>query len=485
MRFRGPLAVIAAFAVAASLALALAGSAAAAGTLFIRGGGFGHGVGMSQYGAYGYALHGRGYRWILAHYYQGTELGTTDVNRRVRVLLGTSSASFAGATRVGNKKLKPSVTYTVKPLADGSLNLLNPKGRKVGHLAASLTATGPGPLALAGSGSYRGSLVFRPNGRGGVDTVNSVGLEDYVRGVISWEMPSGWAAEALKVQAVAARTFAVTDSVGGALFDVYADTRSQEYGGVAAETPSTDAAVAATRGQVVTYDGSPVITYFSSSSGGHTENVENVFAGSAPDPWLRGMPDPYDGAAGNPNHRWDLSPSLSAATAALGRMVKGQLIGIKVIKHGASPRILLADVVGTAGDTQVTGEQLQQAFDLKTTYASFTTISSFNGPPKPTLSDHRRGGALKQAQRAEAQAVLALLPLVRELVSGAVPGLHGTVYPAPRGARVAVQERGSHGWKTVAHPSVRSDGAYGLRVPGPGTYRVVYRGFDGPAVAVS
>ena len=327
--------------------------------------------------------------------------------------------------------------------------------------------------------------MFTPNGHGGVDTVNSVGLEDYVRGVISWEMPSGWAAEALKVQAVAARTFAVTDSVGGSLFDVYADTRSQEYGGVAAETPSTDAAVGATRGQVVTYHGSPVITYFSSSSGGHTENVENVFAGSAPDPWLRGVSDPYDGAAGNPNHRWSLSPSLTAATAALGPLVKGQLIGIKVIKHGASPRILLADVVGTAGDTQVTGEQLQHAFDLKTTYASFTSISSFNGPPKPTLTDRRRGDAIKQAQRIEAQAVLALVPLVRQLVSGALPGLHGTVYPAPRGAKVAVQERGSHGWKTVAHASVGSDGAYGVRVPGPGAYRVVYRGIDGPSVRVS
>ena len=269
---------------ALAASLVLAATASAAGTLFIRGGGFGHGVGMSQYGAYGFALHGRNYRWILAHYYQGTRLGTVDVDRRVRVLLGTSAASFAGATRAGNKKLKPSVTYTVQPLADGSLNLVNPKGKKVGHFAAPLTATGPGPLALAGSGSYRGSLVFTLNGHGGVDTVNSVGLEDYVRGVISWEMPSGWAAEALKVQAVAACTFAVTDSVGGSLFDVYADTRSQEYGGVAAETPSTDAAVGATRGQVVTYHGSPVITYFSSSSGGHTENVENVFAGRRPTP---------------------------------------------------------------------------------------------------------------------------------------------------------------------------------------------------------
>ena len=184
MRFRRPLPAFAAVAVLAALAvvasLALAASASAAGTLFIRGGGFGHGVGMSQYGSYGYALHGRNYRWILAHYYQQTELGTVDSNRRVRVLLGTSEASFAGATRAGNKKLPPSVTYTVQPLADGSVNLRNPNGKKVGHFTAPLTATGPGRGARR-LGSYRGSLVFTPNGRGGVDTVNSVGLEDYVR----------------------------------------------------------------------------------------------------------------------------------------------------------------------------------------------------------------------------------------------------------------------------------------------------------------
>jgi stage II sporulation protein D len=490
MRLRRRIVAVAvAVAVAGALALAgslaAAASASAAGTLFIRGGGFGHGVGMSQYGSYGYALHGRSYRWILAHYYQGTKLGTVGVNRRVRVLLGTSQASFAGASRAGDRKLKASVTYTVQALADGSLNLRNPRGKKVGHFTAPLIATGPGPLSLAGSGSYRGSLVFTPNGRGGVDTVNSVALEDYVRGVISWEMPPSWAPEALKVQAVAARTFAVTDSVGGSLFDVYADTRSQEYGGVAAETPSTDAAVAATRGQVVTYHGSPVITYFSSSSGGHTENVENVFSGSAPDPWLRGVVDAYDGVAHNPNHRWELRLSLPAATAALGSLVKGQLVAIKVLEHGASPRILFAEVVGTAGVTRVTGEQLARAYNLKTTYAAFTTISSFNGPPKPTLTDHRRGGPLKQAQRADAEAVLALVPLVRRLVSGPVFGIHGSVYPAPRGARAAVQKRVLHGWKTVAHAPVRSDGAYGLRVPGRGTYRVVYRGFHGPAVAVS
>ena len=87
--------------------------------------------------------------------------------------------------------------------------------------------------------------------------MEAVGLDDYVRGVISAEMPSGWSPQALDVQAVAARTYAITTDVSGSNFDLYPDTRSQMYRGVAAETPSTDAAVAATRGQVVTYAGRP------------------------------------------------------------------------------------------------------------------------------------------------------------------------------------------------------------------------------------
>ena len=100
-------------------------------------------------------------------------------------------------------------------------------------------------------------------------------------------MPSSWAAAALEAQAVAARTYAITTTVDGNGYDLYSDTRSQMYGGVSAETPSTDAAVAATSGQVVTYDGKPVVTYFFASSGGHTESIQNVWAGATPEPWLR------------------------------------------------------------------------------------------------------------------------------------------------------------------------------------------------------
>ena len=365
----------------AAVALGSPAVANAASTFFIRGGGDGHGIGMSQYGAEGYAQHGRSYKFILAHYYQGTSLGHTDPRQVVRVLLGTGSAAFAGATAAAGQQLDPSATYTVRPLANGSLGVFDGAGKRVAGGAAPLIATGPGPLSVAGLGAYRGSLEFRPDGSGGIETVEAVGLDDYVRGVISEEVPSSWAPEALKSQAIAARTYAITTDVGGGDYNLYPDTRSQMYAGVGAETPSTDAAVAATRGQVVTYNGVPVVTYFFSSSGGHTENIENVWPGATPEPWLRGVPDPYDGAAGDPYRRWGSQMTTAAAAAKLGALVKGSLLGIRVTKHGASPRILTAQVIGTGGRVNVTGLQLQRAFGLLTTYASFTIASSSPGSP--------------------------------------------------------------------------------------------------------
>jgi stage II sporulation protein D len=459
-------------------ALVLCGSASAASTFYIRGGGNGHGIGMSQYGAYGYALHGKDYRFILAHYYQGTAIGKTDPHHVVRVLLNTGQAAFAGATRAGGKKLNPSLTYLVRPEADGSVVLTKLGGKKVGRFPAPLVATGPGPLSVAGLGQYRGALEFRPDGRGGVQTVNAVGLEDYVRGVIAAEMPSNWAPEALKVQAVAARTYALTSNAVAATFDLYPDTRSQMYGGVGAETPATDAAVAATRAQVVTYSGVPVVTYFSASSGGHTENVENVWPAAAPEPWLRGVPDPYDGAGGNPNHRWTYRLTAAAATKQLGRLVKGRLLGIRVTERGASPRILTAQVVGTAGTTTVTGAQLQHVFNLLTTYAAFTTISALPGQSVAALE------RVGHARQTGAAAVVALVPLVQSLVSGTLPALHGTVLPARQGETVTVQEQGAGGWQTVGRARLGAGGTYGLTLPSSGTYRVVYRGLDGATVQV-
>jgi stage II sporulation protein D len=437
-----------ALAALATVGLSIPASAAAASTFFIRGGGNGHGIGLSQYGAYGYALHGQDYRFILAHYYQGTQLGTADPSRTVRVLLATGAASFTHATRAGSTQLDPASTYQVQA-SGASLLIKNAGGKTVGRSGAPLTVTGPGDVVDPALGAYRGALVFRPDGAGGVETVNALGLDDYVRGVISAEMPSSWSAQALEAQAVAARTYAITTSVGAADFDLYPDTRSQMYTGVSAETPATDAAVAATSGQIVTFNGAPAVTYFFASSGGHTENIQDVWQGSTPEPWLTGVPDPYDGAGGDPYHQWTRQLSLPAAKAKLSGLVKGNLIGIQVTKHGASPRILTASVVGSRGRTSVSGTHLQSIFGLLTTYAAFTTISTVT------------------AARSQ------------------VPTLKGNVFPAPRNAKLSVQSRSGRGWHTLEQAPIGAGGTYSVRLLTPGTYRVLYSGLPGPAVSAS
>jgi stage II sporulation protein D len=431
--------------VLAALLLVLPAAAArAATTFFIRGGGAGHGIGMSQYGAYGYALHGMDYRFILAHYYTGTALATSNPSRTVRVLLATGQATFSGASAAGQTALDPLTTYQVLPAGGSTLKIVARNGKQVGaRFPAPLAVTGPAPLRIAGLGSYRGSLEFRPDGSGGVQTVNDVGLDDYVRGVVAGEMPSSWSPQALEAQAVAARTYAITATVGASGYDLYDDSRSQIYGGVGSETPATNAAVAATSGQIVTYHGQPAVTYFFSSSGGYTENIENVWPGTSPEPWLKGVPDPFDGAGHDPYHRWGSQMSLAAATAKLGSLVKGSLIGITVISHGASPRVLSAAVVGSRGRTIVSGGTLQGIFGLATTYASFTAVSTV----------------------------------------GSLNALAGSVYPAPRSGTVSVQVASGSSWQTVAHPTIGASGAYRATGLTRGHYRIAYAGLTGPTVA--
>ena len=194
-------------------------------------------------------------------------------------------------------------------------------------------------------GRYRGNLEIRATSLGGVSAINAIGIEDYVRGVVAGEMPSGWPQEALRAQAVAARTYALATSKAGDGFDQYADTRSQVYNGIAGETPATDAAVAATAGEIVAFAGKPVPTYFFSTSGGRTENVENVFIGATPAPYLTSVDDPYDDAS--PRHKWVRQMSLRSAQRRLGSLVKGSLTRIRVLRRGQSPRVVSAQVVGT------------------------------------------------------------------------------------------------------------------------------------------
>jgi SpoIID/LytB domain protein len=286
-------------------AFAPSSTAAASQTLVIEGAGNGHGVGMSQEGALGYAQHGYGYAAILAHYYTGTALGSVPTDTPVKVLL---------------------------------------------------------------------------NGK-----VRKLPLEAYVRGVVGAEMPASWPLAALEAQAVASRTYAITDHAGGTRFDVYADTRSQLYLGTRAQTAQTNAAVAATAGQVVTYAGQPAITYFFASSGGMTEDVQNGFPGAAAQPWLRGVPDPFDQG---PQHTWSVSMSFAAAAARLRGLFRGSFRGIEVLRRGYSPRIVAAYVLGSGGHTAVDGPELASRLGLDSTWAYFSVRTSSGLRSEPDLSGY-------------------------------------------------------------------------------------------------
>lgn len=214
--------------------------------------------------------------------------------------------------------------------------------------------------------------------------VHKIALETYVRGVVSAEVSASWPLAALEAQAVASRTYALTAHAGGSKFDVYADTRSQVYRGVAAQTPQTDAAVAATAGQIVTYAGKPAITYFFASSGGRTENVENSFIGSQPEPWLRGVVDQYEPHADH--HTWKLTLTFATAAAKLHGLVHGTFEGIEVLKRGVSPRIVSAYVLGSGGRTLISGPTLAERLGLYSAWAYFSTSEGQTVKPEPDRS---------------------------------------------------------------------------------------------------
>jgi SpoIID/LytB domain protein len=285
--------------------LALGAAPAGASTLVIEGAGDGHGVGMSQDGALGYAQHGWSAAQILAHYYAGTTLGLAPASSVVKVLVGSK--------------------------------------------------------------------------------VERVPLERYVRGVVSAEMPSSWPLAALEAQAVASRTYALTADAGGTRFDVYSDTRSQVYESPptpAAETAATNAAVAATAGQIVLYKGKPAITYYFASSGGMTENIENSFIGAEPEPWLKGVPDSYETKTSD----WRLSMSFATAAARLRGLFKGSFRGIEVLKRGVSPRIVAAEVLGSRGEDPVSGPELAARLGLDSAWAYFSVKSGASVRREPDRS---------------------------------------------------------------------------------------------------
>ncbi|MHB8468371.1 MAG: SpoIID/LytB domain-containing protein [Gaiellaceae bacterium] len=399
--------------------------------LVFTGHGWGHGVGLSQYGAYGYAQHGWTYPQILAHYYPGTT-PTTTPNRLLRILLTENRKTLTVTSAVPFRvRDGGGATHT---LAAGSFTL-NAKtlALPVDGAAAPAPLTAPltflpgrgAPLQLAHP--WRGQLFVDVVG-GTLRVVDVVALESYLRGVVPAEMPSTWSAEALKAQAVAARSYALAARRIGAPFDLYADTRSQMYLGIARETPATDAAVASTAHQILTYGGKVADTVFSSTSGGQTASSLDVWGTFVP--YLVSVPDPYDVIS--PFHDWGPVP-VTAQTFLQRLKLTGTVLDATLTLN-ASSRVADLDVATLPPfgfgptTTQVASGRVAAALGLRSTWFD-VGILSLLGPDVTTpvpygtsvqLTGLVRGvGAVSLETRAANGSWLA---------SGAVsPALDGTV----------------------------------------------------------
>ncbi|MET0928017.1 MAG: SpoIID/LytB domain-containing protein, partial [Aeromicrobium sp.] len=363
------------------------------GKVTISGHGFGHGIGMSQYGAQGAALQGVKYAAILATYYPGTTLGKKSGSIRVLISQDTSdpvdvraasglvfrklSSSFTAKlpTSIGGAKVKSWRITRVASKKTQSMLQYRTTGSYRGYKGIRWTGDGQfaGPsrisLLLPGGSTvkYRGSIrsVLPAKGSTARDTVNVLPIEHYVRGVIAAEMPSGWAPEALKAQAVAARTYGVRSLAPSRYYDICSTTACQVYGGASRETARTDAAARATSGQFVAYKGAPAFTQFSSSSGGRTS------AGTQP--YLVAAADPYDGWSGNANHDW--TTTVAASTIQKAYPAIGTLKQLKITKRtgGGSwgGRVSSIDLVGSARTMTISGNDARWAFGLKSNWFGF------------------------------------------------------------------------------------------------------------------
>ena len=364
--------------------------------------GYGHGVGLSQYGAYGRANAGQDYLTILAHYYQNTTIAVI-ANSPVRVLVlsgwaATSTSplrlyglggtwTFDGIATTfpadAQARLTPTVSGTTTTwrlsvtALDGTVLYDAPSAGDL-RMRPAESAT---VLRLYSKPTsydrFRGVLHIMAKTT--VSVVNEVTMEAYLQGVVPAEMPYAWPHAALRAQAVAARSYAqVRLHPWSGTFDLYDDTRSQVYRGVLGEHSTTTNAIVSTAGRVVWYGTSVASTLYHSAGGGATENNEYVFTSSSgaltspPVAYLRGSSDrapdgtAYDAAS--PYATWHTATytlaQVQAWFAADTRTNVGTLVALDLTHRGVSGRLIYVILIGADGSTKtVSGAVFTSVFN--------------------------------------------------------------------------------------------------------------------------
>ena len=239
---------------------------------------------------------------------------------------------------------------------------------------------------------YRGKIQpTRVNG-GSIIPVNAVSIEEYLYGVVPSEMSPSYAGEALKAQAVAARTYAIKkmdmkvhENKG---YDLCDGTHCQSYKGKSAEFPATNAAVDATKGLVIYHKGEPIEAVFFASSGGYTENSEDIW--TAPLPYLKAVPDVYE-VDTNTWTKKITAAQLTNLASAKGDNI-GQVTDMVISKVSLGGRIQELKLVGTKGTKVLTRDQVRTYFSsLNGSFPSkMFTINGKGGGPKTTVSMNTR-----------------------------------------------------------------------------------------------
>jgi len=370
-----------------------AGALSSESAFLINGHGWGHGIGMSQWGSYGYAKHGWTYKAILKHYYKGVTLDqpASNVTMRVRLRSGLSSVKLTCANAFTAKAggetfdIAAGTTATTK-YVDGKYRVAAGDDSKdfTSDVVFSPTKGTLNLLTasdLGGTGLYRGTIRVLQAG-GGLMMIDRLPLESYLRGVVPHEVSPSWPVESLKAQACAARAYAIGSLNASASWDVYCDVRDQAYKGVGIEDARTDAAVKATAGVVPRYGGKVITAFYFSCSGGRTESIEDGWPGASPIPYLKSVDDPYDYYGSL--HDWG---PLRRTAAQLGGPLgaKGSLRAVYTVKRGSSPRIVKAALIGSGGVKFMDGNELRMKLGLNSTWAVFTSMS-INPAPRDHAS---------------------------------------------------------------------------------------------------
>lgn len=254
-------------------------------------------------------------------------------------------------------------------------------GQDAGSASLYLPPTPVSTVEIAGK-TYRGGVLLRAE-RGGVQGINVLDVEDYLRGVVPAEMPTSWPAAALAAQAVIARTY-VAARINPALpFDTCATESCQVYRGVAAEKPSADAAIQATAGQVVAYGGKPASTYFSSDSGGYTASSAEVWGTELP--YLVAQPDPHSALSPRAQWRLEVSAAKVAEVAARYRVRVGSLRDVRVSRASASGRVQEVTLTGASGVSRLDSADAGGFVRSLGASSSRVTLSGPLGPGTPLV----------------------------------------------------------------------------------------------------